>query len=93
MRILLVKPHPELLVSRRLQEGFLHATLLPKGYASDDIDVAVTGEGGTLFRELIPRINRGGSWLQRSKCFCAWTYSSARRMDTMFPQLARKANR
>jgi len=24
MRILLVRPHPELLVSRRLQEGFLH---------------------------------------------------------------------
>jgi radical SAM superfamily enzyme YgiQ (UPF0313 family) len=139
VRILLVKPHPELLVSRRLQEGFLHlepldleivaggvpeddevsildlslekdpfgafqeelgrtapdlvgltgyttnvsvvkrlaamvkrhdaaiktvvggvhATLLPKDYANEDIDVVVRGEGGTLFNELIPRIKRG----------------------------------
>jgi radical SAM superfamily enzyme YgiQ (UPF0313 family) len=139
MRILLVKPHPELLVARRLQQGFLHlepleleivaggvpqadevaivdlslekhpfhsfkkelirtapdlvgltgystnvsvirklaaivkhhnpviqtivggvhATLLPKDYATKDIDIVARGEGGTLFRDLIPRLKRG----------------------------------
>lgn len=139
MRVLLVKPHPELLVARRLEEGFLHlepleleivaagvpedhevaildlslekhpyrafeteirrvspdlvgftgyssnadvvrklaatlkkhnpkiktivggvhATLLPKDYAGGDIDIVARGEGGTLFRELIPCLERG----------------------------------
>jgi radical SAM superfamily enzyme YgiQ (UPF0313 family) len=139
MRILLVRPHPELRVARRLEEGFLHlepldleivaggvpeddevaildlslqktpfkafqrelrrmspdlvgltgystnvsvvkrlaemakkhdpaittvvggvhATLLPKDYAIEDIDIVARGEGGTLFRELIPRLKQG----------------------------------
>ena len=139
MRILLVKPHPELLVARRLEEGFLHlepleleivaggvpkddevaildlslekkpfstfqeklsrmspdlvgfsgystnvsvvkrlagivkrhdpsittvaggvhATLLPKDYAISDIDIIARDEGGTLFRDLIPRFKQG----------------------------------
>ena len=139
MRILLVRPHPELLVARRLEEGFLHlepldleivaggvpeddeveildlsiernpfkafqnqlsrmspdlvgltgystnvsvvkelariakmhnppiqtmvggvhATLLPKDYGIEEIDIVARGEGGTLFREWIPRLKQG----------------------------------
>jgi radical SAM superfamily enzyme YgiQ (UPF0313 family) len=36
----------------------VHATLSPKEYAIEDIDVVARGEGGTLFRELIPRLKQ-----------------------------------
>lgn len=39
--------------------GGIHATLLPKDYATEDIDLVARGEGGTLFRELVPRLKRG----------------------------------
>jgi radical SAM superfamily enzyme YgiQ (UPF0313 family) len=36
--------------------GGVHATLLPKDYAIEEIDIVARGEGGTLFRELIPAL-------------------------------------
>jgi radical SAM superfamily enzyme YgiQ (UPF0313 family) len=39
--------------------GGVHATLLPKDYAIEEVDIVARGEGGTLFRELIPRLREG----------------------------------
>jgi radical SAM superfamily enzyme YgiQ (UPF0313 family) len=39
--------------------GGIHATLLPKDFAIEEIDLVARGEGGTLFRELVPRLKRG----------------------------------
>ncbi|MBU1713022.1 MAG: hypothetical protein KKD47_07955 [Proteobacteria bacterium] len=45
MKILLVKPHPELLVAKRLQEGFLHLEPLEleivAGGVPDEDDVLI----------------------------------------------------
>lgn len=39
--------------------GGIHATILPRDYATDHIDVIVRGEGGTAMRELLERLKAG----------------------------------
>jgi radical SAM superfamily enzyme YgiQ (UPF0313 family) len=41
--------------------GGIHATVIPKDYAAEGIDIIVRGEGGTAFREIVDRFKRGDS--------------------------------
>ena len=66
MRILLVKPHPELLVARRLQEGFLHLEpleleIVAGGVPKDDdvtiLDLSVERHPIELFQEQLHQLS------------------------------------
>ena len=66
MRILLVKPHPELLVARRLQEGFLHLEpleleIVAGGVPKDDdvtiLDLSVERHPFEVFQEHLRQLS------------------------------------
>lgn len=60
--------------------GGIHATISPKDYAMEDIDIIVRGEGGTTFREVLRRFKAGEP--------LSFGYVSLSRLDEDFSEKA-----